>query len=259
MDYAITLRLSGRVDLDDFVVAITKLKSLIKALNEEVASGVEVDWNVQSLEAGSATATFEGVATEEDRQIEVEKIIRAYEEVGDSIERGLEVPYSPAVSKAAFGILDVLGEQIDEIFFETEEKEAVITRSLKEDRLTPAMSSAERDALYSYGAIEGRVQTLSSRTGLRFTLFDVFGRSIPCHLSKGDEDMMRNAWDKWVVVEGFIRRNSQGKPVSIRRVSDVMVRDMGEVHGYRKARGALKYAGPRTISAEDAIRLSRDA
>ncbi len=252
MQDTITLRLSGQVHLKDYVAAMSKLGSLVDALSKEVAAGAKIDWSVEALEAGSASTTFKGLAEEEAQQAEVEKIVRAYEQVGSSIESGLDIPYSREVSDAALGIASVLNGHIKEIFFETDEMEAVITDAVKQP------NKRSGTGFYSFGAIEGRVQTLSSRQSLTFTLYDVFGRGIPCHLRTGDEDMMRNAWEKWVVVEGRIRRDAAGKPLSIRKVTDVVVKEAGEPQDYRKARGVLR-AGANAVSAEEAIRRLRDA
>lgn len=248
----ITLRLSGDVYLDDYLAAIREFRSLVGALGKDVARGADIEWRTEELAAGSAATTLIGVAKEEDQQPAVEEIVRAYERVGKAMERGGVVPYSQEVIDAAQGITSVLNGRIDEILFETDETEAVITSAIAHS------GDPTQTALYSYGAIEGRVQTLSSRTGLKFTLYDVFGRGIQCHLEKGDEDMMRDAWDKWVVVEGTIRRDAAGKPISIRKITDVVPREPGGALDYRKARGILR-AGPNAPSPEEAIRRLRDA
>lgn len=251
-NYTITLRLSGDVSFDDYLAAANKLSSLVKALGRDVAYGVEVEWNVDDLQGGSAVTTLRGLAKEENLQPQVEEIVRAYERVGDSMERGLSIPYSQEVAEAARGITRILNGRIDDVRFETEETEAIVTST------APMSSEQKRPSIYAYGAIEGRVQTLSSRNELSFTLYDAFGRGIPCHLKKGDEDMMRDAWEKWVIVEGRVRRDATGKPLSIRRITDVVVRESGDPEGYREARGAVP-VGPDAISSEEAIRRLRDA
>lgn len=248
----ITLRLSGDVFLDDYLFAIRKFSLLVGALSKDVAQDVEIEWNVDDLSGGSAVTTLRGIARDEERQTAVEEIVRAYEQVGTSMERGLDIPYSQEVIDAARGITDVLDGRIDEILFETDEMEAVITKP------TAPSNRSTQAAIFSFGAIEGRVHTLSSRTGLKFTLYDVFGHGILCHLQKGDEELMRGAWDKWVVVEGRIRRDATNKPISIRKITNVVIRELGEPLGYRKARGALR-AGPNAPSPEEAIRRLRDA
>lgn len=248
----ITLALSGDVYLDDFIKAVTELRSLVTELSKDVARGAEIEWSIEELQAGSATTIFRGLAKEADEQRRVEAVVRAYANVGASMEQGGEIPYSEGVVKAARGIASVLNGRIDEILFETEDMEAVITSA------TPRTQRRRSAAVFAFGAVEGKVQTLSSRTGLRFILYDVLGRGIPCHLSRGNEDMMRDAWDKWVIVEGRVRRDHTGKPVSVRDITDVVIREVGGPEDYREARGAVP-VGPDGLSPEAAIRRLRDA
>lgn len=250
----ITLRLSGDVHLEDYLVAMRQFRSLIEALNKDVAQGVKVEWSIEELMAGSAAATVKGGVSEEAWQSAVEAIVQAYEDVGTRMESGQEIPYSKEAIDAAYGITGVLNGRIDEIAFETDDMEAFVTSTA-----TSPLNSSRPTAHYSYGAIEGRVQTISSRTGLKFTLYDVFGRAIQCHLRKGDdEDMMRDAWDKWVVVEGKVRRDAEGRPKSIRQITDVVVRYEGSSGDYRQARGAVP-VGPNVLSSEETIRRLRNA
>ena len=249
----ITLRLSGDVHLEDYLVAMRQFRALIEALNKDVASGVKVEWSIDELMAGSAATTVKGGVSEAAWQSAVEAIVEAYEDVGSRMERGQELPYSKEAVDAAFGITGILNGRIDEIAFETDDMEAFVSSTT-----ASSLDRPRQTAYYSYGAIEGRVQTISSRTSLRFTLYDVFGRAVQCHLRKGDEDRMRNAWDRWVVVEGKVRRDAEGRPKSIRQITDVVVRDEGNPGDYRRARGAVP-VGPNALSSEETIRRLRDA
>lgn len=249
----ITLRISGDVELGDYLTAMRQFNALIGALNKDVANGVKVEWSIDDLSAGSADATVKGGVEEESRWGAIEEIVRAYEEVGARMEAGQDIPYSKEARDAAFGIAGILNGRINEITFETEDKEAFVT----EDSISPRKRDRQT-AFYSYGAVEGRIQTLSSRTGLKFTLYDVFGRAVYCHLRRGDEAMMRDVWERWVVVEGRVRRDAEGRPKAIREITNVAVRDEGDPSDYMQARGAVP-VGPNGLSAEEAIRQLRDA
>ncbi len=76
----------------------------------------------------------------------------------------------------------------------------------------------------AYGLIKGRMQTLTNRNALRFTLYDSFyDRAVSCYLPPDyDSDTLRNLWGKLVAVEGWIKRDARdGRPVVIRRISSV--------------------------------------
>jgi hypothetical protein len=251
----ITLELSGEVYLEDFVKAMRELRSLVNGLSKDVAGGAKLDWSVDYLEGGSATATLRGVANDEDEQRYVAEIVKAYGEVGRALETGSEIPYSRGVAKAAHEIVSILNGRIDEILFETEETEAHI-RSLDDPATWRSPSR-----FYAYGAVQGRLHTLSSRKGLRFVLYDVFGNAIRCYVPEAGDTMrerVRKAWDGFVVVEGKVHRDASGKPVSISEITDVVIRESGEKDGYRLAMGAIRSA-PDAPTPEETIRRLRDA
>ena len=112
----------------------------------------------------------------------------------------------------------------------------------------------------SFGAIEGVVQTLSSRRGLRFTLYDsAYDKAVSCYLEQGREDMMRNVWGRRAVIEGRVTRDPEtGRPLSIRRVAAVEVVPDYPPGSYRLARGIIPLR-PDDPSPEEAIRRVRDA
>ena len=112
----------------------------------------------------------------------------------------------------------------------------------------------------SIGAITGRVQTLSSRAGLRFNLFDtVHDRSVTCYLKLGQEEVMREVWGSWATVVGTVSRESvTGKPISIRDIRKVERLDEVSPRTYQEARGAVPWETG-DILPEEAIRLLRDA
>jgi hypothetical protein len=112
----------------------------------------------------------------------------------------------------------------------------------------------------SLGAIEGRIQTLSNRKGLRFVVFDILNdRAVSCYLSEGQEDRMREIWGKRAIVEGEISREKEtGRPLAIRHITDIKVLEEIGRGGYLRARAIA----PRKLGAplaEVIIRQLRDA
>lgn len=245
----ITLSLSGEVSLDQLADAAKDLSALVDALSGEIAKHERAEWIVEYLEAGSATMTFAGQAADEET---VERIVRAYAVVGRSLESGGTLPYSPKVEKAAKRITSLLNGSVTAVRFETPEETATV--------VSPSFNVAGQRQLHAYGAVEGRVQTLTSRGGLRFVLYDsLFGRAVYCYLEAGGEDLMRGAWDRRAVVEGWVSREPiTGRPVSVRQVTSVRLLDEGERGSYRKARGAVPL-GTDEPPPEETIRILRDA
>ncbi len=250
MSDRIILVLSGEVTLDDFSIAISKLKGLVYALSKEVAMGAEIEWIIEELSTSDATTIVRGVGSEE----EVGSVVKAYEKVGKALQEQEEIPFSPAVIDEANGLVNILNERVRSIRFETDDMEALILSA-------PAYRvEEERVSVESYGAIEGRIHTLSSRRGLRFMLYDLlYDVRVACYLQPGQEqeEIMRDAWDKIAIVEGWVRRDPiTGHPLTIRRISKVGTIEEGDRGDYKKARGILPL-DPENMP-EDVIRRLRD-
>lgn len=122
------------------------------------------------------------------------------------------------------------------------------------------MAIGERVKVQAYGAVEGRVQTLTSCRALRFNLFDsLHDRTVSCYLQEGQEGIMREAWGRRASVEGLISREAQsGRPVAIRQISRVKIIGEVEPGSYLHAR-AVSPLRPGDPMPEKTIRRLRNA
>jgi hypothetical protein len=254
----VTLELSGDVSLDDFSDAMRHLRGLLAALTREVAGNAEIVWTVDALEAGSALTAVRGRPVDVRRMEDVEDVVRAYGAVGVAIQEGDRLSYSEAVKREADGLTSLINGRVSAIRFETPETEALVNAPTTEDR--PSRVS-QPDKFSAYGAVEGRVQTLSNRGGLRFTLFDVLNdRAVSCYFAESfDVDVMRGVWGRRAIVEGMVTRDGRtGRALTIRRVTDVVLRPEGERDDYTQARGAMRGAWA-DLTPEQVVRQMRDA
>jgi len=246
---SITLALHGDVSLDRFAEAIRRFAALVRAL-EQATGAKHITWEITDLEANSARATAVGVATNgAEAEDEVERVVRGFLVVGQSLERGAAIPFTPAVRREAKLLTHVLNGGVKAIRFETAEDEANVRAEIGQIQ-TPLPRPAR-------GAVEGRIQTLSSRSGLRFTLYDTLhDRAVSCYLAEGSEDVMRNAWGRRAVVEGFVTRDPEtDRPLAVRQVRNVELLPELPLNSFRALRGLA----PSELSAEEAIRRLRDA
>lgn len=237
MSDTITLALDGTVSLSDFASAVSHFNALVAAL--AVNAKVEhVTWQLDRLDYSSAITTTRGVSENGTQPEQIDRVVRAYLEVGQALEQGTTIPYPTTVRKEAQGIADILRHpSIEAIRFETAEAEAII-------RTQPVMATVPataRDREEAYGAVTGRIQTLTSRNSLRFTLYDhINERAVSCYLGEGREAMMREMWDRIATVEGWVSRDPvSGRPLTVRRVSNVTPLAEVAPQEYRRARGAL--------------------
>lgn len=245
----LTLALEGDVSLRDFAAVVLRFRELIDVLSAEIGGDAAIDWVVENLETGSALMTVRGESEETEA---VERVVRAYQVVGTAVERSEPIPYSRRVRDAVHGITKVLNGRITALRFETAGYEATVTGP------TPiAAGAVER---YAYGAVEGRVETLTERNTLRFTLHDsIHDRAVACYLSEERRETMRDAWGKRAIVEGWVTRDaSTGRPISVREVRSVTILPEVPAGTYRNARGASPRK-PEDPMPEERIGLARDA
>lgn len=249
MTDTLTLKLTGDVSLKDFATAVSSFRQLVEALARDLAPKSNIDWIVYDLAPGSAVATVKGIGPPEP----VRSIVGAYEKVGVALEQHAPIQeYSRKVRRSAENLLSILNDRIDSIVFETPDRESIIRKRHAEPLQLPSALAG------AYGALEGQVETLSRRRGLRFVLYDeLFDSAVSCYLSESHEDIMRDAWGKRVVVEGWIRRDPEtGRPVSVRRIDKVTVQEAESPVGFRRARGVL--ATESEVLPEEMLRRVRD-
>jgi hypothetical protein len=244
----LTVVFGGEIPLDLFIQSMDRFRKLVGALSSEVSGNADISWVIDDLASGSAIATIRGESAE---PADVERVVKAYAVVGRSLERGATIPYSPQVVHAARSLTAVLNGSVTSIRFETADETATVQTST---------APAARANLSAFGTIEGRVETLQSRHRLSFTLYDALNdRAVSCFRTPDQRDLVRDAWDKRVIVEGWIKRDPvTGRPVEIGPVEDVVVLPDVTPGSYRMAR-AIAPARPDAPSAEDAIRRLRDA
>lgn len=260
MSDTVTLALQGDVSLAEFSAAVLRFHGLIDALSADTHAE-DVEWRLDDLDYSSAITTARGVPVNGGDPERVERVVHAYLEVGKALEKRETIPFPEPVRKEAQSLAALLKEssEIEAVRFETAEAEAIVRES---STVLPPDAAFVQPVHHeaSYGSVTGRVQTLSSRNSLRFVVYDhIHDRAVSCYLVKGREAMMRQMWDRVATIEGWVSRDPvTGRPLTVRRVSNVTALTEVEPGEYLRARGAIprKDDDP---SPEAQIRRLRDA
>lgn len=246
----LTLAFTGDVPFDAFTTALSHWLRLVNALEQDMQVRGHIAWFIQDLSAGSAMATIRGEAEVIE---DVEQVVRAYGETGNALQQGTPIPYSDLVIESARGITRVLDGHIRAVRFETPEREAVIA--------SPAAPLAIKvtPTVVGIGAVQGRIQTLTERRALRFTLFDSLNdRGVSCYLAEAQRELGRGLWGKQVAVLGTVTRDTEtGRPLVVRHITSIQIAE-ATGRSYLNARGALPIT-PGTPYPEQIIRNIRDA
>jgi hypothetical protein len=227
----LTLALEGHVGLDDFNKAIGHFSRLIHKLSAELSGGADIEWWISDLSSDSAVATIQGVSMTAGV---VPLVVDGYVQIGEALSKGEDVPFSLGVQDEAYALAQLVNGHITQVRFQTPEVAWAVMGG---------GPSAGHPIKYTYGSVVGRVQTLSMRKGLKFTLYDaIFDRAVSCYLRADQEEIMRNAWGRRTVVSGSIGREpDHGYAVVVHDVTSIQVVEPVEPGSYKQARGAIPW------------------
>lgn len=255
----VTLELDGSVYIDDLRKAIQSFGLLIERLGDVVEPKGLVSWEVISLDHGSAIVSLRGHAP--DRR-KVDHVVRAVTQIGHALEFNEPIPYPDPIPRHAEALTKILNGRVTAIRVQTAEEGATIETPYAhrfEQEAVPWQLRRQRETV-SFGAVEGRVQTLSNRGGLRFTLYTSLDDSaVSCYVQPGNEDLLPDIWGKRASVEGTIHRSVRtGRTSAVRKISAIHILPETEPGQYLRARGVLAAYGL-DEPAEVTIRRIRDA
>jgi hypothetical protein len=272
----VTLVLNGDVSLEAFAEAIVHFNELVKALSEEVGSP-DLDWRMADLQVSSAMATSQGFGLLH----AIEAVVHGFDDVGAALETNKPINHAEPVKVAAQKIVSIRDRRIPSVRFETAIREwtAPVIPIREDEAAPPLVMAPDREpelpsetvekptprltvskVAPAFGGVHGRIQTLTNRAGLRFTLFDVLhDKAVSCYLAEGEEDKIRDLWGRMAVVEGMVTRDPEsGRPIAVRQIRDITpMPEPCQPYEWQAARGAAPSLTG--LSAEEAIRRIRDA
>lgn len=252
-DTTLEFALEGEVTLEQFSGAVSHFYELLRQLAQAVAPDTPVQWDLEDLQYGSAVVAVSGRA---DSKEPILRIVSGFEDVGLALQRHEPIAFPPRVSREAIALINLIGDgdSIRSVRLATARTEVIIYGVFDAQKIGSAKP------LVSFGTVKGRVQSISSRRSLRFTIYDaVFDKSVSCYIQEDQRDILTDIWDKVVFVSGRVTRQpDSGQPVSIREITSIDFVPTVEPGNYRKARGILAgHLEPER--AEITIRRLRDA
>lgn len=258
-DKTVTLKMHGTVTLGAFATAVENLCKLVSELSAE-AKAPGMQWDITALEAGSAEMTACADLADDFTEDQADFVVASYIKIGRELAEHRQLSeYRARIRKPALALGEIAKLGVEEVVFETSEADAIV-RAEPIEVATQALTGTIAFPVATHGTVTGRVQALSNRGGLRFTLYEsVNDRAVSCYLSRGDEDVMIDIWGKLATVEGTVSRDpATGRAIAVRQVRDVETHDECTPDAYKAARGAV-VPMPGTDLPEDVIRRLRDA
>ena len=245
---SLTFRIEGELTIDKLSDAFVRFSRVLDALGE--SHDANVRWVLAGLDYGSAAATAQAVPLDSDAKRRIPAICDDYIRAARQVAGGDSDPAHPYLRLVRE--LTEVADENNRITFETTADKVVF--------IAPASIPADEvqgETTRSLGTVRGRVETLSHRSSLRFSLYELAtDRAVLCHFDPDLEDKMRTVWGHIADVSGTVTRDAAtGRPLNIRNVTQVEVLDEGDPVGYLQARGAFHSREP----AELALRRIRNA
>lgn len=250
----LTLQLNGHPDADEFAAFISDSRYLIKSLTSSVVRGHrrpvnKIHWFPSRANInGATTISYEAETQNPDS---FERVEEAFFHVGEALSYGEEIPYSSNVEKYALRLRKAVENEkgVESLVFMNENKEAIIKAKTEQSDRAPVVST--------YDEIQGQIETISSRKGLRFVLYDAyFDRAVTCYVdqSSGELDLTQ-FFGKNVRVVGLITRDPEtDRPFKIRDIRQVSLVEPSE-YSWRDAEGVLEFSD---LTPEGYVRSLRD-
>lgn len=252
-DESVTLRLGGSVTVDDFVARATSWLGILRSITDEAGLGSHVTWQLAGLDYGSAIVTAEPLPDSPEVARVLPRLVSDYLDSARAVRDGF-----PSDGRRSLRLVRELAAEAtpdSEITFETPEAEVIFIGGTKAAAEVVAPESAA-----ALGTVRGRIETVSQRGRLRFTLYDLTSdRAVICYVEPDKEELLRNVWGHLADVTGLVSRDPRtDRALSVRRVTSIDLVREPTTQAFLRARGAVP-ALPDALPSEELIRIVRDA
>lgn len=243
----VRLRVGGEVTVELLSAALTAFTAALSAA--EASHDARIRWVVADLDYGSAVALVRAVPDDDRSEKLVPQVCLSLVETGRSVAAGVADAAWPMTRHLTK--LQQLADEEQPVTIECASAAVEFALGSSAER-----ASTETDRYKSLGTVRGRVEMLSHRRGLHFSLYDlVDDAAVTCYPTSDMEAVMRNVWGRLADVTGTVRRDpATDRPRSIRDIISVDVVEEGSSTAYRTARGVLTTREP----AEVLVRRMRD-
>lgn len=226
----LTLSMKGDIPFRDLVKTFLGFQKLLDTIAQEIGAGSVIEWATEDLKGGSAQVTINGLSEDMGNVV---KTVEATDLIFTRLSQNRTIPYSDNIVRQAKTLTHVINGKVEEISITAGDNETRITERVDLD--------APRNKIYSRDAIKGVIDTLQRHRAFKFVLYDsLFGGAVTCYVSPKQEDEMREAWGKTVMVSGLVGRNSNtGKPIDIKNIWEISIVKDVPPGSYGDARGIL--------------------
>lgn len=255
LENELTLQIEGHPDMTEFASFVSSSSGLIKALTTAVIpprsrKHKKIFWFPIRVNINGATSVSYEARTENHKNFF--RIEEAFFQVAEALRRGEDIPYTTKVATSAQRLRNIISSEgnVKSLVFLNRAKETIVKSNYQRGDKSSLMTS--------YDEVQGQIETISSRKGLRFILYDThFDKAITCYLDKSEDKIdLTKYFDKQVRVMGLVTRDlDNDQPIKIRGIQKITIVEPSR-YNWREASGIVQF--PADITPESFIRSLRD-
>jgi len=247
----ISFSIGGEVSLSALKRSIEQFQKIIDGLGADVAPGSKLRWVVDDLRGGSMAVTVRGLSASESEARAEEAVADGWLKLGRQLADGKPLSFSKPVVEATEALQRSARGCAPAMIFGSNGDDIVISTD---------PSGSAPTSMISFGSVTGRVQTVSNRNSLRFTIYqDHTDLAVPCYLRQGQEEQVRGTWGRRACVSGTLSRDAvSGRPLALREITDIELFPDVPVRRFEDARATGVWS-PGDPLPEELIRELRDA
>ncbi len=216
----IGLSLGGdAIPLSTFLDAAFNLAALLSELDVSISGSRNLEWVIAGLSLGSANLAVTPVPISEDALDQSPVIIASALKGMEIVEKSAEWPehFTDGALLRAKRLVGIINGRVERLAVFGNPGEGGTKRVRVTQRVAANVDQLVGTSTVARGSVEGTLETLTIHGGTAFNVYDMITlRKIRCVCDRKTLEELASTLGKRVLVEGEVRYNVYGQPISIK-------------------------------------------
>jgi hypothetical protein len=254
----IGLSLGGdAIPLSTFLDAASSLGALLSELDVAISGSHNLDWVIADLSLGSANLAVTPVPISEEAIDRSPVIISSALNGMEVVEKAAEWPehFTEEALLRAKKLVGLINGRVERIAIFGNPGERGTKRVRVTQRVAANVDQLIGTSTVARGSIEGTLETLTIHGGTAFNVYDMITlRKVRCICDRKTLDELASALGKRLLVEGDVRYNVYGQPISIRVEQHGILRTADQLPQAKDIRGLFSKQKINTAELSEYLR-----